>query len=128
MKLLLDAHSFLWWIMNVNKISRIATILIERLDNELYLSSASVWEIAIKTSIGKLELTEPLDTFIVSQLAKNQIQELPVCNIHAVHVAQLPWHHRDPFDRIIIAQSLTEAMPIISKDEIFDAYGVQRLW
>jgi len=127
-KLLLDTHSFLWWIIDSEKLSFKVKTVLEDTGNELYLSSASVWEMAIKISIGKLILTEPLDVFIPAQLAANQIQELPIVNHHAMYVTQLPWHHKDPFDRMIIAQSLTDKMVVISKDSFFDAYSIQRIW
>ncbi len=128
MNVLLDTHTFLWWITNSEKLSDKATVILEDTDNSLYLSSASVWEMAIKISIGKLELTETLDVFVPAQLAANQIQELPILNRYAIAVSTLPWHHQDPFDRMIIAQGLTEEMLIVSKDEFFDAYGIQRIW
>lgn len=128
MNVLLDTHTFLWWITNSEKLSDKATVILEDTDNSLYLSSASVWEMAIKISIGKLELTETLDVFVPAQLAANQIQELPILNRYAIAVSTLPWHYQDPFDRMIIAQGLTEEMLIVSKDEFFDAYGIQRIW
>ena len=96
--------------------------------NEVYVSPASYWEIAIKISLGKYQLSEPLGVFIHRELAENAFSVLPITPGHADQVARLPFHHRDPFDRLIIAQSLSEAMPTVSADAAFDAYGIQRIW
>ncbi len=89
---------------------------------------ASAWELAIKVSTGKLTLAQPLPLFLPDQLQRNTLQLLPITLPHILHVATLPFHHRDPFDRLLIAQSLIEPIPIISADAVFDGYGVQRLW
>jgi PIN domain nuclease of toxin-antitoxin system len=97
-------------------------------NNQLYLSMASIWEIAVKVSIGKLNLSQPLETFLANQLETNNVNLLNITLPHAVRVATLPLHHRDPFDRLLVAQSLVEDLPLLSKDDMFDAYGVVRLW
>jgi len=97
-------------------------------ENQFYLSIASVWEIAIKVSLGKLDIVQPIAPFISEQLQENGIHLFDIRFQHAIKVAELPFHHRDPFDRLIIAQSLVEAIPVLSKDEIFDNYGIQRIW
>lgn len=128
MNLLLDTHSFLWFVFGDPQLSAAAKSHIEDPNNTNYLSIVSVWEMAIKVSIGKLPLSHPLDVFIPDQLQRNGIQLLPVRLPHALHVATLPFHHRDPFDRLLIAQSLVEPMPIVSADVMFDRYNVIRLW
>jgi PIN domain nuclease of toxin-antitoxin system len=128
MKLLLDTHSFLWFIDGNPKLSATARTLIEDITNKRILSVASTWELAIKHSIGKIQFTQPFDTFLFDQLEHNSIDLLNITVAHTIRTASLPFHHRDPFDRILIAQSLTENIPIVSGDAIFDSYGVIRLW
>lgn len=127
MKLLLDTHAFLWFIEDSPKLSAAAKGLLES-ETDLLLSVASVWEMAIKISIGKLSLPPPFDEFVSEQLDKNTIQLFPVKLDHLGLVATLPFHHRDPFDRLLIAQAITEQCPIVSIDDKFDAYPVKRLW
>lgn len=125
---LLDTHSFLWFINDDVALSETARILIESPENIIYLSIASIWEIAIKVSLGKLEVPSPFTAFIDKQLAENNIQILPINTKHVGKVVSLPFHHRDPFDRLIIAQSLVEEISIIGEDTIFDDYGVKVYW
>jgi PIN domain nuclease of toxin-antitoxin system len=127
-KLLLDTHSFLWFIDGNPRLSTTARELIEDPANERLVSTASLWEIAIKVSIGRLTFAQPFATLIPDQLQRNSMQVFVITLEHAAHVAILPFHHRDPFDRMLIAQSLVEAIPIISVDSALDAYGVNRLW
>jgi|SRR5579871_268568 len=128
MKLLIDTHSFLWFVNNAPQLSQTAIDLISDANNQVCLSVASVWEMAIKTSTGKLALAQPVDIFVPDQLQRNDLSLLPIDLPHTLRVASLPFHHKDPFDRLLIAQSLVEALPIISVDSIFDLYGVVRLW
>jgi PIN domain nuclease of toxin-antitoxin system len=128
MNLLLDTHAFLWFINNDNRISTTAQEAIALPTNDVYLSIASIWEIAIKVSIGKLTLMTSFDTFIPQQIATNKINILDITVPHLATITRLPFHHRDPFDRLIIAQGLTEQMTIVGVDTIFDSYGVVRLW
>jgi len=108
-------------------LSEEAKALIEDDENELMLSIASVWEMAIKTSLGKLMLAQPFDK-LPAHIEQNKIAILPITVEHTIRLAKLPFHHRDPFDRLIIAQALVEKLPIIGIDATFDAYGVKRLW
>jgi PIN domain nuclease of toxin-antitoxin system len=126
--LLLDTHTFLWFINGDKALSSPAKEIMENAENILYLSVASLWEMAIKISLGRLEAPYPFDKFIEIQLRENSITLLQITPVHTGIVAALPFHHRDPFDRLIIAQSLSEGLPIIGKDDIFDEYGVQRHW
>lgn len=128
MKLLLDTHSFLWFIEDNPNLSTTALAPIKDATNEIFFSIASVWEIAIKISVGKIRLKEPLEAFIQDQLNLNRITLLGIKISHAATVAALPLHHRDPFDRLLVAQAIVEQVPIISKDAALDAYGITRVW
>ncbi len=128
MRLLLDTHIFLWFVFDDAQLNVRARTLIEDPDNESLLSIASVWETCIKVGIGKLQLKKPPETFFREQLTDSGIGLLPIEIKHAAQVSALPLHHRDPFDRLLIAQSLTEGIPLVSADAALDAYGVTRLW
>jgi len=126
--LLLDTHTFLWFIAGDAILSKAARSAIEDEGNNLYLSVASLWEIAIKVSIDKLMLSEPFEALIPEQLAENGIELLDISVEHTALIASMPFHHRDPFDRLIAAQAHVEQMTLVSADDAFDAYGVTRLW
>jgi PIN domain nuclease of toxin-antitoxin system len=126
--LLLDTHSFIWFVEDSPSLSAQARALIEEPTNAVFFSMASVWEMAIKVSLGKLHLSQPFDLFIPNQLLLNDITILDITVNHSLRVATLPFHHRDPFDRLLIAQSQVERMPCVSIDSVFDAYSVDRLW
>jgi PIN domain nuclease of toxin-antitoxin system len=128
MNLLLDTHTFLWFIAGDSNLSPKARSAIEDLSNNRYLSMASLWEIAIKVSIDKLTLDEPFETLIPEQLAENSIELLDISLEHTVLISSMPFHHRDPFDRLIAAQAKIEQLTLVSVDTIFDTYGVNRLW
>jgi len=128
MRLLLDSHAFLWFIMGSANLSVNARALIEDPANERLLSVASLWEIAIKTSFGKLTLSAPFDELIPAQLKLNGIDLLNIKVDHLSTLTTLPFHHLDPFYRLIISQAIVEKLPVISLDGTFDAYGVTRHW
>ena len=128
MRLLLDTHAFLWFIMGSANLSVNARALIENAAEERLLSVASLWEIAIKTSLGKLTLSAPFDELIPAQLKLNGIDVLNIKVDHLSTLITLPFHHRDPFDRLIIAQAIVEKLPVIGLDGAFDTYGVTRHW
>ena len=128
MRLLLDTHSFLWFIIGDDRLSRAARELVEDSGNQPLLSMASLWEIAIKTSIGRLELARPFGELIPEQMSLNGIEALGIRVEHVAQVALLPFHHRDPFDRLLIAQAKVEDIPIVGADEVFDTYSVARMW
>jgi|SRR5436853_6390093 len=128
MKLLLDTHTFLWFIIGNPHLSANARALIEDQANEKFLSVGSMWEIAIKVSIGKLALSGSFDTLIPQQLSINGFDLLGLEVNHAAALINLPFHHRDPFDRLLIAQAIVEQMQIVSIDLTFDAYQITRLW
>ena len=125
---LLDTHAFLWFIAGDDQLSRRARVLMGDDNTLLFLSAASLWEIAIKVSTSKLILTAPFSEFIPEQLAANYINILPIEVQDLSLLVQLPFHHRDPFDRLIASQSLARSLPLISVDSIFDSYQVQRVW
>lgn len=128
MRALLDTNSFLWFISGNEKLSDSAKVFITNFNNELILSTASLWEIAIKVSIGKLELLQPYDKLIPQQLEENDIVVMPITLTHLTKLIVLPFHHRDPFDRLIIAQALMEEIPVVSSDAIFSEYPINLIW
>jgi len=128
MRALLDTNAFLWFITDSEKLGVHARNCIVDCENDLFLSIASLWEIAIKNSIGKLELLLPFDQLIPEQLEINSINILPIKIIQLSRVIKLPFHHRDPFDRMIIAQCITEGLPVISSDAAFQKYPIDIIW
>lgn len=128
MAALLDTSTFLWIVSDSSRLSSKAENFIADFDNELILSAVSLWEIAIKTSIGKLELFKPFNRLIPEQLEENAIQVLPLELDHFSSIIDLEFHHRDPFDRLIIAQSITENIPVITSDSKFQKYPVEIIW
>jgi len=128
MRALIDTSAFLWSISDSDKLSDNARQVIADFESELFISVASLWEIAIKTSLGKLELLLPFDRLIPEQLEQNAIAVLPIEVHHLSRIIGLPFHHRDPFDRLIIAQSLAEQLPVITKDAAFSQYPIQLIW
>jgi PIN domain nuclease of toxin-antitoxin system len=124
---LIDTHIFLWSIQGGEKLSEQASLLISDDNNQLYLSVASIWEIVIKINIGKLKLDYGVED-IYGLLRQFQIEVLPIESQDLVQYLGLPLHHRDPFDRILIAQAIARSFVIISADEAFSAYSVSRIW
>ena len=128
MKLLLDTHALLWFLEGNPRLSEPARSAIEAPGNERLFSTAGAWEIAIKVSLGKLTLHVPYEQLVPGQLLANDVALLPIRPEHLSGVLTLPFHHRDPFDRMLIAQALAEEAVLVSADLMLDAYGVQRLW
>jgi PIN domain nuclease of toxin-antitoxin system len=126
-KLLLDTCSFLWFLSGDEQLSRSALKAMTAKDAELFISAASVWEMAIKSSLGRLQLPCPLQVYI-QEKRENGFHILPVNWQHAAAVEHMPYHHRDPFDRLLAAQSLQEKMPLISPDHMFHKYDVRLIW
>nr|VFJ51369.1 MAG: PIN domain nuclease, a component of toxin-antitoxin system (PIN domain) [Candidatus Kentron sp. FW]VFJ59641.1 MAG: PIN domain nuclease, a component of toxin-antitoxin system (PIN domain) [Candidatus Kentron sp. FW] len=124
MRLLLDTSVFLRFIVGSDRLGDKTRALMEDFDNALILSVVSLWEMAIKTSIGKLELLKNFDSLIPEKLEENEIEVLPIRLAHLSEMMRLPLHHRDPFDRLIIAQSIAEGLPLITHDGIFRKYPV----
>lgn len=128
MRLLLDTHTFLWWVAADSKLSRRAKAAIAKSSNECLVSVASGWEIAIKASLGQLRVEGALDRFLPEQLAENGFQPLAIDFRHTARVARLPFHHRDPFDRLLVAQAIEEELAVVTADPVFAQYGVKRVW
>ena len=129
MKLLLDTQSWLWWFAQPERLSEEAITHIADETNELWFSVASVWEIGIKVAIGKLPLPEPPDRYISSRMGQLGVKLLEIKATHALRAAALPLYHRDPFDRMLIAQAQLEDMTLVSADAIFRLYSdVSMLW
>ena len=128
MKLLLDSHVLIWWASSSEKLSQNIYDLINDANNSLLFSIASVWEMQIKLQLGKLNLNSSLPNLINNQQRVNNLQILPIDLTHIYALNNLPSHHKDPFDRILIAQAMVEQMPIVSIDEVFDNYPIKRLW
>lgn len=128
MRIILDTHTFLWFIGGSDRLSGYARSLIEDLTNEKFLSVASLWEMAIKKSLGRLKLDLSFPEMVEREVRGNAMEVLGIRPEHLDELARLPFHHRDPFDRLIIAQSLAEDAPIVGKDEAFEDYPVNLLW
>lgn len=128
MRVLLDTHTFLWYIAGDEETSHHARELITDPDTDILFSIASLWEIAIKTSIGKLDLSKPYEVIIPEQIELNSIKVLPISMADLTKVSQLPFHHRDPFDRLIIAQALNHKMSVVGVDSRFEDYDVKLIW
>ena len=127
MKFLLDTHIFLWWILQDPKLSHMSGDVIADSANELYFSAASTWEMVIKSAIGKLSLPASPETFVKEQLFLNDITSLPIIMEHTFALASLPMIHKDPFDRMLIAQTLYENLTLITDDPVIKHYDVNVL-
>jgi PIN domain nuclease of toxin-antitoxin system len=128
MQLLLDTHALLWWITDAESLSEKARDAISNVENDCFFSVASCWEIAIKCSLGKLTLAQPVEQFIPDQLFRNGIRLLAIDFRHAAKVATLPFLHRDPFDRLLVAQASSEKMTLVTADAAIARYDVKCLW
>ena len=128
MNALLDTHAFLWWITDNAELSPRAREVISDGENTLFLSAASGWEIAIKAKLGRLQLPDNPERFVFEHMSQNAVTGLPIRLSHALHVYTLPDLHRDPFDRMLIAQSQLEKLPIVSKDPQISHYSVEVIW
>ena len=128
MRLLLDTHVFLWWITDDERLSPRARALIADGNNELFLSAASAWEIVAKLRLGRVTLAGDPSSIIPEQLALNGIHSLPIQAVHALRLSALPPHHRDPFDRLLIAQAQAENLTVLTTDGRFAAYGIATTW
>ncbi|MEW6280643.1 MAG: type II toxin-antitoxin system VapC family toxin [Candidatus Eremiobacterota bacterium] len=128
MRLLLDTHALLWWMFEPEKLSGQATRWLLDPDNDLLWSAASTWEMAIKSRTGKLRLPPDLPAFVARVMREQGFVPLAVEHSHSSHVATLPDYHRDPFDRLLVAQAILEGVAILSIDEALDPYGIERIW
>jgi PIN domain nuclease of toxin-antitoxin system len=125
---LLDTHTLIWWSTNDPSLTQLVKDVIADRSNEIFLSSVSAWEMAIKIAIGKLTLTVPLDSFIASQVSQYEFKPLWVTYDHTYKVQALQAHHNDPFDRLLIAQSIVENLVILTCDAKFAPYRVPTVW
>lgn len=128
MRVLLDTHAFLWALLDAPELSETARDVFADRQNTILLSTASLWELAIKASLGKLHTSRPLLEWLPEEIARNALTLLPPSVDHVLRIEKLPFHHRDPFDRLLIAQAQSEDVPLLSRDTTFDAYSVQRIW
>ena len=126
--LLLDTHTFLWFLWDDPLLSGTAKALIEDPNNRKLVSVASCWEIAIKAGLGKLKLGAPSGPFLSQHIVRNNFELLPISLAHATQVEFLPPHHKDPFDRLLIAQVMLDGLSLVGTDLMFDLYGIPRLW
>ena len=128
MKALLDTHTFLWWNTNDRRLSPAARAFIADGRNQIFVSAASAWEIAIKSARGRLELPSAPDQYVADRMRSNGFSPLPIQISHALEVYRLPLHHNDPFDRLLIAQSRLEKLPLLSGDGEISRYDLQLMW
>ena len=129
MRFLLDTSTYLWFVTVDERLNDNTRKLLEDSEHEVFLSLASIWEMAIKSTLGRgLELPSPFHQFIDDEIERDRFRTLNITVSHIKRVAELPLIHRDPFDRLLIAQSLVEDLPIITSDGMFDAYAIQEVW
>jgi PIN domain nuclease of toxin-antitoxin system len=128
MRALIDTHVLIWWTGEPTRLSALAHEFLVDPGNEPVLSLVSIWEMQIKLSLGKLTLNMPLPELVEDEIQRNRLHLLSIELPHIYALSDLALHHRDPFDRLLVAQALRERLPVISIDAKFDAYGVQRLW
>ena len=128
MNILLDTHAFLWLVTGDERLSETARQTFLNSENRLFFSAASLWEICIKMSLGKISLKTGWFQTIQAEMEINAIQWLPIEMPHCVEVTKLPFHHRDPFDRMLIAQAITQDMQLLSRDKRLSAYDIKRIW
>ncbi len=128
MRLLLDTQCWLWWFSQPEKLNENAIAKIADETNEIWFSVASVWEMGIKVSIGKLPLPENINDYVSTRMTQLAARSLEINASHALQVTTLPLHHRDPFDRMLVAQAQIEDMTLVSADSIFNQYEVTLLW
>ena len=128
MRLLLDTHAFLWWLDGDRRMSRKARALVADNDNEVFLSAASVWEITTKARLGRLPRALAVAADVPAAMASQGFAPLSITTAHAQRAGSLPGSHRDPFDRMLVAQADLEGLPIVSIDAVFEEYRVTRLW
>lgn len=128
MRVLLDTHALLWWLAGDKSLSRRARLVIADEDNEIFVSAASAWEVSTKHRVGKLPGAGPLVVDFAREVRQQGFSELPITLDHGQVAGALPGVHRDPFDRMLVAQAREEKMALVSNDAVFDAFGVERIW
>lgn len=128
MKILLDTHCLLWWDDQTTRLFQTALSVLENGNNTLYISDASIWELQIKSQLGKIALRTTIEELVKDQTRDNGARILHIDTEHILGLQKFPFHHKDPFDRLLASQASIEALTLVSVDTIFDAYGVTRLW
>lgn len=128
MRVLVDTHAFLWWLAGNRRLSRPARAVIDNQDNDVLVSAASAWEITTKHRLGKLPGADMIAADVMAAIEDHGFQPLAITVAHAERAGRLPGPHRDPFDRMFIAQSLAHDLPMVSIESVFDRYGVRRIW
>jgi PIN domain nuclease of toxin-antitoxin system len=128
MKILLDTCAFIWIVTDDAKLSEKAKEIFLNSENEIFLSAVTGLEITVKYSLGKLRLTEPPAEFVMNRIQANGLTELPISMKHTLALQNLPLHHKDPFDRLLIAQSMVNQIPLLSADQQLSAYGIECHW
>jgi len=128
MNLLLDSHAFIWMRQEPHRIGVMAISEMMLVSSRLFLSSATLWELQIKIDLGKFDFGDPLSVVIADEFRENSIELLPIENKHIFNLSNLPIHHRDPFDRMLISQAMVEEMTVVTVDPKFSEYGVKVLW
>jgi PIN domain nuclease of toxin-antitoxin system len=127
-RVLLDTHAFLWWVLEDQRLSPVARETITDPGIDVLVSPVSAWEIAVKAADGRLDLPEPSRTYVPSRMVANRFQELPITLDHCLRTAELPLIHRDPFDRLLVAQAQAEDLPLVSGDPAITRYDVETIW
>ena len=128
MRALVDTHTLLWFLNDDTRLSEISRAFMKSGQNDLLVGVGCCWELAIKCGIGKITLDKPFEQFLWSQLRSNAIEVLGISEEHLNRVGSLPLHHRDPFDRLLVAQAIVEGVSVVSADTALDAYGIERIW
>jgi len=128
MNYLLDTHAFIWWISGASQWPASVTEWMSQASGSIWISVASLWEMSIKIRLGKLKMPDPFDRYVLRQIQMNRLEILPVHAPHVFETMKLPMHHRDPFDRLLIAQARIEKLTLISQDEALRAYDVPMIW
>ena len=128
MRAILDTHTFLWWVLDIPRLSADARSILEDGANELLFSAASAYELTIKAQTGRLTLPEPAHSYVPSRLVANAFKPLSIELTHALRAGSLPAIHRDPFDRVLIAQAQIEGLPILTADPAISRYDVETIW
>ena len=127
MIILIDTNVLIWWFHDPQKLSRRAALLMKDVGNQIAVSAASAWEMSIKVALGKLDALN-LVSNLPDEIAQEGFSEVPITVDHGIRAGALPLHHRDPFDRLLVAQAQALRVPIVSSDKLFDRYDVKRLW
>lgn len=128
MRLLLDTHVWIWWLTDPDRLSRPAYMALRDADSELFLSPASTWELMVKSTAGRVTVSESVEALVEEAIAASGVQPLPVEHRHALQLRQLPAHHRDPFDRMLVAQAQSSGLILVTADQQLAAYDIDTLW